>query len=245
MNTWQKVIKLDSVNSTNEYVSNRLKQEKLVEGTIIYTLFQTAGKGQASNRWESNKNQNILLSLVLYPNFIKVTDQFVLSKAISLGIASYCEKYIDCITIKWPNDIYYRNKKLAGILIENSIKGNTIEKSIIGIGLNLNQESYSENIPNPVSIKQITNQNYVIEDEIIKLREEIKFYYNKLKTDNSYLDSAYINKMYRVNEFFDYKINTEKINAKIVGVNEFGYLQLELKTGERKEFDLKEIEFVI
>lgn len=245
MNSWQEIIRLPAVNSTNEYLSNRLKEKKLDEGTIIYSLFQTAGKGQASNIWESKENENILLSLIIYPDFIGVANQFALSKAVSLGIAKYCQQYVKDIKIKWPNDIYYENKKLAGILIENSIKGNRIEKCIVGIGLNLNQDSFSENIPNPTSLNLITNKKYKIEKEVIKLRQEIKFYYNQLKENINGLDEHYINKMYKFNHWASYRINGETLKAKIIGISDFGHLQLLFENKEKKEFDLKEIEFVI
>ena len=126
MTSWREMIKLNTANSTNEYASEILKEEKLSEGTIIFSLNQTAGKGLGENSWESEKNKNILLSIILYPKFLKVKDQFLLSKAVSLGIANYCKMETNHISIKWPNDIYYKNKKLAGILIENSIKGTQI-----------------------------------------------------------------------------------------------------------------------
>jgi BirA family biotin operon repressor/biotin-[acetyl-CoA-carboxylase] ligase len=245
MNNWQKIIELDSVDSTNNYTSNILNQEKLPEGTIICTKVQTAGKGLGSNTWESENGKNLLFSLILYPDFIEIKDQFLLSKAIALGISEYCDTKITGINIKWPNDIYYKQQKLAGILIENSIKGTRIERSIIGIGLNLNQEKFISDAPNPISLKQITDDNFEITKELELLREHIQTFYNKLKSDLNSLNILYTERMFRFNQFNLFKTNSGIEELKIVGVNEFGYLQTISKLNEKKEFDLKEIEFIL
>lgn len=245
MNNWQKIIELDSVDSTNNYTSNILNQEKLPEGTIICTKVQTAGKGLGSNTWESENGKNLLFSLILYPDFIEIKDQFLLSKAIALGISEYCDTKITGINIKWPNDIYYKQQKLAGILIENSIKGTRIERSIIGIGLNINQEKYISDAPNPISLKQITDDNFEITKELELLREHIQTFYNKLKSDLYSLNILYTKRMFRFNQFNLFKTNSGIEELKIVGVNEFGYLQTISKLNEKKEFDLKEIEFIL
>lgn len=246
MENWQKIFQLGSINSTNIYTSDLLKTKVLGEGTIISTLFQTDGKGLGKNSWESEKGKNILLSIVLYPTFLQIENQFLLSKAISLGIANYCYTKSNYIKIKWPNDIYYNDKKLAGILIENSVKGSVIEKSIAGIGLNVNQEIFVSDAPNPVSLKQITKKNYLIEQEIIKLRNNIQFFYEKLKAGNiKSIDKEYLKCLYQFGEYKKYKSGDKIFEGKITGVNEFGHLQMLTKEGEKKEFDLKEIEFIL
>jgi BirA family biotin operon repressor/biotin-[acetyl-CoA-carboxylase] ligase len=245
MNNWQKIIELDSVNSTNDYTSNKLRREKLPEGTIICTKVQTAGKGLGSNTWESESGKNLLFSLVLYPDFLEVKDQFLLSKAISLGIAEYCDTKTTGIKIKWPNDIYFNKEKLAGILIENSIKGTRIERSIIGIGLNLNQEKFISNAPNPISLKQIIDNNFEIPKELELVREHIQTFYNKLRSNLYSLNNLYTENMFRFNQFNLFKTNSGIEELKIVGVNEFGYLQTISKSEQKKEFDLKEIEFIL
>jgi BirA family biotin operon repressor/biotin-[acetyl-CoA-carboxylase] ligase len=245
MEIWQKLIKLDSVDSTNEHTSNILKQKKLPEGSIFFSMSQTAGKGLGSNTWEGEKGKNLLLSIVLHPSFLEVKDQFLLSKAVSLGISNYCDTKTDDIKIKWPNDIYYQNKKLAGILIENSIKGSKIEKSIVGIGLNLNQELFVSNAPNPISLKNITGIEFEIDKELLVLRDFIQDSYLKLKTDRVSLNKLYLGKMFRYNEFHLYKIENQTLELKITGVNEFGHLQTISLDGVTNEFDLKEIEFVL
>ncbi len=245
MENWQKIFQLGSINSTNIYTSELLKSKVLCEGTIISTLFQSAGKGLGENKWESEKGKNMLFSIVLYPTFLQIENQFLLSKAISLGIVNYCHTKSNHIKIKWPNDIYFKDKKLAGILIENSVKGSKIEKCIVGIGINVNQEIFTSDAPNPVSLKQITKKNYLIEQEIIKLRNNIQFFYDKLKGGNTEsIDKEYLKCLYRLGEFKQYKTSNTIFEGKITGVNEFGLLKILTKDGEKKEFDLKEIEFI-
>ena len=120
-----------------------LKKKKLLKGTIVYTNYQSAGQGQSGNKWESEDGKNLLISIVLFPSFIKPADQFHISMTISLGICDFLKRYIPGCSIKWPNDIYVNNDKIAGILIENFILGNKIENTIAGIGLNINQDKFS------------------------------------------------------------------------------------------------------
>jgi BirA family biotin operon repressor/biotin-[acetyl-CoA-carboxylase] ligase len=246
MESWQKIIKLSLVNSTNNYFSDLLRKTKYPEGSIISALFQSSGKGLENTTWESEKGKNLLFSLVLYPDFLPVDKNFLLSKVVSLGIVNYMLAKTDYIKIKWPNDIYYQNKKLAGILIENIIKGSDINQSIIGIGLNLNQTTFLSDVPNPVSLNQITKKTYSIDQEIVKLRSNIQFFYDKLKAGKfEEINKEYIKCLYRYNEFHNYSSNNKIFKAKITGINEFGHLQVLTEDQEKKEFDFKEIEFVI
>jgi len=246
MESWQNIIFLDKVNSTNQYLSKLLKDSKLAEGSIVSTTYQETGKGQGNNAWESEKGKNLLVSMVLYPAFLPIDKNFLLSKIISLALIDYLLEETKDIKIKWPNDIYYKDKKIAGILIENIIKGSNINQSIVGIGLNLNQSDFTSDAPNPVSLSQITGKNYLIEEEIIKLRNFIRAHYQKLML-NKYpeINKEYLKFLYRFNSYHQYQANNQYFTAKITGVNEFGYLQLDTKAKEKIEFDFKEVEFVI
>ena len=246
MDTWQKIIKLGTVDSTNTYTWKKLKETQFPEGTIFSAMQQTAGRGNGSNQWESEKGKNILLSLILYPTYIAIENQFLISKAISLGIANYAQSKTDGIKIKWPNDIYYKDRKIAGILIENTIKGTKINASVVGIGFNINQETFKSNAPNPVSLKQITGKNYSPDQEIIKLRNNIRFFYDLLKAGKlDEINHNYLKCLYRFNEFAMYKSQNIKFKAKITGISDFGHLQLTTENGEQKQFDFKEVEFIL
>ena len=183
---------------------------------------------------------------MLYPTDLPLDKHFLLSKVISLGLVDYVSAKTNHIKVKWPNDIYCQDKKLAGILIENVIKGNSIKQSIVGIGLNLNQTVFTSDAPNPVSLKQITGKNYLIEQEIVKLRSSIRFFYKKLiQNQFEEINTEYLKCLYRFNSTHNYKIKDRLLKAKITGVSEFGYLQIETLENEKLEFDFKEIEFVI
>ncbi len=146
--------------STNTCAALLLKQQKPPEGTVIHANFQTAGKGQKGNIWVSEAGKNLLFSIILFPDMIKPEEQFGISMAISLGICDFLNKLIPVCSIKWPNDIYAGDDKIAGILIENSIRGGNIESSIAGIGLNINQVIFPSYLPNPVSLKLITGKEH-------------------------------------------------------------------------------------
>ncbi len=246
MDPWQRIVKLDSLESTNAYVSGLLKKTMPEEGSIYSSLFQSAGKGIGQNKWESEKGQNLLFSLVLYPSFLPVENQFLISKAVSLGIANYIQAKTNYIKIKWPNDIYYKDKKIAGILIENSIKGSNLNSSIIGIGFNLNQAEFKSDAPNPASLHQITKKTYSIDQELIKIRTNIRFFYDKLKAGKlEEINQEYLKCLYRFNEIHEFKTGNEIFKARITGINEYGHLQLTTENNEIREYGFKETEFVI
>ncbi|MCR5130668.1 MAG: biotin--[acetyl-CoA-carboxylase] ligase [Prevotella sp.] len=150
-----KLIHLDEVDSTNRY----LRDYQPAEGelaTICVADFQTAGRGCGTNRWESERGQNLLCSLLIHPNDIPAAQQFHISMAIALAICDALNEFgVKELSVKWPNDIYWRDRKLCGILIENTLAGSIIRNSIIGIGLNVNQREFHSDAPNPVSLRQI------------------------------------------------------------------------------------------
>lgn len=240
-----KIIHLKSTSSTNAYAAKLLKELDVKDGTIIITDEQTSGRGHNKNKWESKLGKNLTFSLIYYPNFLAITKQFYLSKCISLGILDYLKKHTNKIKIKWPNDIYVKDKKIAGILIENTIKGNYLSNSIIGIGLNINQEKFYSDAPNPVSLFQINNKTYDLKTELTKIAICIDKYYDKLKAGNySELNKQYFKSLYRKGKFYKYQSEEGIFKGKIVGISEFGHLQIQTKNQILKEFDFKEIKFL-
>src|SRR4030043_1139663 len=150
------IIPYENLTSTNTEAALLLKKNNIPEGTVIHTEYQTAGRGQHGNRGESEKGKNLLISIILYPGSVKSEEQFLISMTISLGICDFVDRYLEGSKVKWPNDIYFKDDKIAGILIENSLMGDTIESSVAGIGLNINQENFPGEIRNPVSLRMIT-----------------------------------------------------------------------------------------
>ena len=218
------------------------------EGTVVRAIEQTAGKGQPGNHWESEPKMNITMSLLLRPEFLSIVDHFFISIAVSLGITDYlADKKIEDVCIKWPNDIYVGNKKICGILIENTIIGHTIDSSIVGIGLNINQEKFLSDAPNPISLTNITNKTYDLSTELHLLCNSLLRRYAMLANGNhAGLRDEYIARLYRFNQMADYKLPSADtiFKAKIIDVAPEGRLIMECANGKIMKFAFKEVEFV-
>ena len=237
------VIYLPTCHSTSTYARNLAAKEKITEGTVILTSEQTAGRGQMGNSWESEPYQNVTLSIILRPVFLKISEQFYLNIAISLGIYNFLHGYLDHdLKIKWPNDILYDNYKLGGILIENVIKGHNIEYSIIGIGLNINQRAFKT--PQASSLKLLTGSHYNLEELVPKLLKSIEETYLRLRQNQLFeLKNEYIRGLFRWGEKYTFKSNV-LFEGKIVGIDEYGRLLVEDNNQEVKHYNFKEIAFI-
>jgi len=240
------IIFLNRVDSTNNYANQLILSNAAEDGTVVMAQFQKKGKGLDGNFWESEAGKNLLSSIVLYPRFLTAGKQFQISKAISLGILEFLEKQIGDVSIKWPNDVYVNDKKIAGILIENSIKGNYLSSSILGVGLNLNQENFKSVAPNPISLKLLTGKVYNCATVILEIKRNFYKWYEKLKTGNfDEINSTYFTHLYRRGEWQTYVKQDKYFDGRIVGIGEFGQLQLEKQNGAIEEFMFKEVSFVI
>jgi BirA family biotin operon repressor/biotin-[acetyl-CoA-carboxylase] ligase len=239
-----KFIKLESVESTNIYAFDLLANQKVVdETTVVYSNIQTKGKGLGANVWHSEDYKNLSFSIIVFPDAV-ADKHFVLSMLVSLAICEYLESKGVAAKIKWPNDIYYQNRKLAGILIENSILGELISSSVIGVGLNLNQKEFPTWIPNPISLTNITGVEYDIKTEIEIIAKFIanKIQLVKIKSVES-IKSEYLAKLFRLQEKSVFKLNEERFTAKIIDVKPDGHLVLKTESDTELEFYFKEIEF--
>ena len=240
-----RIIKLETVSSTNAYLKKLQREKKLVHGTLVIADKQTAGKGRGKNTWESEKGKNLTFSFVIYPELLKAKQAFYISKCVSLGIAAFIKNYTDEVTIKWPNDIYVGKKKIAGILIENSIAGDTIASSLIGIGININQTYFRSKAPNPVSLKQLTGINLDLQNSLDVLIMSISEYLSILeKGEHKKINALYTAALYRFQEMSNYKIQDKKEKAKITGVDEHGRLQLEATHGKKYVCNIDDVSFL-
>lgn len=240
------IIFLENLPSTNTYASQILRSENVKEGTIIYTNYQSAGRGHASNKWESEDGKNLLFSILLFPTMINPANQFIISMAISLGICDFIQKHIPVCSVKWPNDIYVNNDKIAGILIENTIMGNMLENSIAGVGLNINQIKFHSSAPNPVSMKLITGTDYNMKESLTELASFLDKRYKQLISEKyQQLRDEYISNLFRLNEWASYRDGTGVFTGRIISVSENGRLQVATKSGSINEYSFKEIEFII
>ncbi|MCL2417421.1 MAG: biotin--[acetyl-CoA-carboxylase] ligase [Bacteroidales bacterium] len=249
-----KILKFEQLDSTNNYAKTLIKEGKAKNGQIIYATSQTAGRGQKESSWESETGKNLTLSLITEPKNIEAKNQFLISQAVSVGIVNYlksvceqvgCADHAPTIHIKWPNDIYIGMKKIAGILIENTVRDNQILFSVIGVGLNVNQTEFSENAKNPTSLNLINKEQYDLENELDELTTCIVNVLDCLHFDEGEdCRIRYLEHLLFFNEEQKYIVRGEKIFGKIIGVNSFGFLQIQIKDGAILECDIKEVVYV-
>jgi BirA family biotin operon repressor/biotin-[acetyl-CoA-carboxylase] ligase len=240
------IVRLTETDSTNNYANGQIRNFEVPEGTVFLAYEQTAGRGQVKNLWESETGKNLTFSIVVYPDFLEIRSQFMLSKVVSLGIYSALSKYVGSLKIKWPNDIYAGNQKLGGILIENSIMYGLLKSSVIGIGLNVNQIHFKSNAPNPVSLSMLTNQHFDCDEILTEVLSGIDLYYALLRVgEYSRIDTEFIASLYRLNERHCFKAENEIFEGEIIGVNEIGQLLIQRTDGEVLDFHFKEVEFLI
>ena len=243
-----KIIRVKSVESTNDYaLSLYRKGMQLSDGTIVITDTQTAGKGLDKNRWESEPGKNLTFSVCLFPHFLPVERQFELNKAVSLGIFDFVSEMVpdEKVTIKWPNDIYINDEKVAGILISNTVKGDILDFTVAGIGINVNQTRFLSDAPNPVSLISFLKKELSLKECLSLVCGKLDERYGQLRAGRFYqLDAGYLRSLYRLNELHNFKYKDKKISAMITGVSKYGHLQLTTSVGEKLECDLKEISFL-
>ncbi|MEI6123757.1 MAG: biotin--[acetyl-CoA-carboxylase] ligase [Bacteroidota bacterium] len=242
-----KIIKIDAIESTNAFAETLLADRKIDSSTCIITNNQTSGKGMGRNKWHSEPNLNLIFSLVYFPDFLLASNQFALNKTVALAVSDLLKQLLDKenIFIKWPNDIYINDKKGAGILIKTSVQYQTINWAIIGIGININQKSFPEYLPNPGSVIQYKKIEIDLDNTLNIFLAIFEKRYNQLKTgQTSLIDREYLNRLYQLNIASDYIVRGEKIKATIKGVNQFGWLQLLTDKGNTIECEVKQLKFV-
>jgi len=239
----KKIFFIKEIPSTNALLWEMIRERNLPEGFVVSTDFQTAGKGQRGNSWESDAGKNLLFSLALYPHKVPIEQQFILSQLVSVGIKKALDKYTDGITVKWPNDIYWNDRKLAGILIENSLQGGQINSVVIGIGLNVNQTEFLSNAPNPVSLRQIKGKRLAKKPLLNSICAHIMELY--LELDAEKIRTEYAKGLYRKDGFHTFQTPEETFQARIQTVHPDGQLELKTENGEKHRFYFKEVQFVI
>jgi len=242
----QNLITIKQVDSTNNFLKNSLTNSKpFHEGTVIMAESQYAGRGQQQNRWHSEDGKNLTFSILLNPVFLPLKQQFDLTRTISLGIINALTPLLgDQLKIKWPNDIYYADGKLGGILIENMVQSGQIKNSIIGIGLNINQEKFPLEVPNAVSLKQILLKDYDLKLILSDICKNIEAVYLKLKAGHfDLIRKDYLARLYWLNERKRFKAGGKVFEGIIENVREDGVLILNNGSGT-SEYTQKEIEFL-
>ena len=241
-----KYIHLEQIDSTNAYLQ-RQQSEHDIRNWVVSTDEQTAGKGMGSNGWESEVGKNLTFSLALDMGFLPAERQFLLSEAVALGIIEVLDTLLpsEKLSIKWPNDIYFENRKLAGILINSTIKANMMDVSIFGIGLNVNQMKFQDWPTHPISLKMVTGKEYDLNPLLEQIAGSI---YNKvqiLKAKPSIIEEAYLQRLFRYRTWADYEVGGKVLRLFMTGIDPFGRLQLLDTENKPYCFDIKEIRFII
>ena len=239
----------DTTASTNDDA----RDEKYREWDVVWADFQTAGRGQRGHEWHSRKGENLTFSAVLEPTFVPIAEQFSVSEVVALSLVDMLAEYGVEAKIQWTNDIYVGDRKLVGILIEHSLAATTLRRTIVGVGINVNQIEFDASIPNPVSMAQLLGRELDPEAVLHCFLQHLQRNYEALREMQNakckmqnLLHERYNSLLYRLNELRTYALPSgERFSAKILGTAPNGALRLEDTEGKTKDYLFKEIEFVI
>lgn len=239
---------MPTCHSTNDELAKMIQEseDEIPEGTVVATAHQTAGRGQRGNRWDTAPGENLTFSVLLRPRFLRATEQFRLSIAVALGVYALLSEYLDeALKVKWPNDIFYGNQKLGGLLIENTLQGYALAESVVGIGLNVNQLQFG--VPTATSLRAVTGQpyRYDLDALLARLLECLEAEYLRLRQGGHEAQKArYLALLHRYQEWHPFRdAEGRMFNGQILGVDEAGRLALQTEGGVRY-FGVKEVGFV-
>ena len=236
----------DTLDSTNAYLQ-RLQSETDIRDWVVSADEQTAGKGMGNNGWESEVGKNLTFSLAVDTGFLPAERQFLLSEAVPLGIVEVLDKLLptEKFSIKWPNDLYFGNRKLAGILINSTIKANMMDLSIIGIGLNVNQMQFKDWPTHPVSLKMITGKDYDLQPLMEQIAAHIIKKVELLKSNPTAIEQAYLKRLFRYQTWADYEVDGKTWRLFMTGIDAFGRLQLVDEQQTLHCYEIKQIKFLV
>lgn len=235
------VMEYETLSSTNT-LAESLPAGSLEDKQVILAYEQTQGRGQEGNHWESAPGKNILMTVILKPEALLAGRQFAVSMVIALGCLDFIRRYAEKGSVKWPNDVYVGDKKIAGILISHRIAGPYIRHSICGIGVNINQPCFVSDAPNPVSLFQLTGKEWPLEKTLAELLDCIGQRYAAIQ-DYESLERDFLDSMYRREGIFDWEDENGKFRASIAGIDEYGQLVLRDTEGKERVYAFKEVKY--
>lgn len=250
-------INLPKVDSTNSFVREMLAEEgtggvvsasALPGFTLVVADDQTKGRGQVGNSWETERGKNIIFSLLCHPDFVRASQQFVLSQSIALAVRNALQKRVPEgveVTVKWPNDIYVGEKKISGTLIECDLMGKGISNCIIGTGVNINQVEFRSDAPNPVSLAQLTGREWDREEILADIVDEFSEKYEMLREGrDEEVRAEYMACLFRKEGMHEYEDVRGRFRAEIAGVEPTGHLLLRFENGNVVRYEFKEVKFL-
>ncbi len=238
----KKIVFMPSCHSTNDICAALVEKDGPSDGLVVITDFQEKGKGQGRNTWSSEKGENITLSYYLNTDFLLAKEQYFLNMAVSLAVLGTVREFLDDqVEIKWPNDIYY-GKKISGILIQNSLRGPSMEYSIVGIGLNVNQVDFP--IENATSLRKISGKWYTLQSVFETLSAQLEFHYTMLRSKSfDQIKNLYMNNLRWLNETHIYENEGVEFSGKIVDILPHGNIVIRTEEGD-KSFDFQRVSFI-
>lgn len=241
-----KTIHLPETDSTNRFLHQLSAEEPSAENVLVTADFQTAGRGQGTNSWESERGRNLLFSLLVHPRHIPARRQFLLSEVEAVAIKEVLDDYVDGISLKWPNDIYWHDRKLGGTLIETNLSRAGVTRCIFGTGLNVNQTTFVSDAPNPVSLCQILGHELDRDRLLSEIIARI-FHYLDLLEGNQFaeISTRYHNALYRRSGYHPYQDSAGEFEALIVEVEDDGHLILVDRQGQFRSYAFKEVSFCL
>ena len=240
-----KIIRFDEIDSTNSFLHGYHEGDD-VETVVAVAEYQTAGRGQGTNHWESERGKNLTMSVRVAPKGVKATEQYVLSMCMALAVKDALLEYSEGMTVKGPNDIYWNDKKISGTLIETTIAGKNVKTCIFGTGINVNQTEFLSDAPNPVSIKQIVGHEVDREELLKKVVENLEKYLKIVYSgERKKIHDAYMNCLYRKEGVHKYRDNNGTFEASIERVEDSGHLVLRSTDGRERRYGFKEVTFVL
>ena len=244
-------IYIKEVDSTNDFL-HRYTPSSEEQMTVAWTDFQTSGRGCDTNTWESEAGKNLTFSVLLHPVSVPVANQFILSMANALALRDMLQTFVGEITIKWPNDIYWRDRKLCGTLIEPSLRGGLIKDCVIGTGINVNQTVFVGDAPNPVSLAMILGHEMDREQVLGQVTEALSWYMDQVADVTTWplLRRRYKDSLYRGVGEHPFRSDADGLfMASIVDVEDDGHLVLRCRVAdgqyERRRYLFKEVSFVL
>lgn len=235
------ILEFEQAGSTNT-LAEELPKEELTDKSVVLTFRQTGGRGQAGNKWESIPGKNISMTVVFKPVNLDAARQFAVSMVIALGCCDFIGRYVEGCTVKWPNDVYVGDKKMVGILIEHTISGTNIGRSLCGVGVNVNQQVFVSDAPNPVSLAQLLGHELPLHDALAELLECIGKRYEQIYNYHL-LEHDFVEALYRRYGEFEWEDETGVFRASIAGVDEYGRLVLRDSEGAERAYGFKEVKY--
>ena len=240
----------DSIGSTNTYLRSLNGGDPQYDYEVAVADFQTAGRGQKGNTWESEAGKNLLFSILAHPRNIKVQEQFYISESIALAtsdavITAIGPQYAPGVSVKWSNDIYWNDFKMAGILIENTLQGSSILDTVVGVGLDVNQEVFLSDAPNPISLKNITGREFDLDALLNDIIDRFIGYMELPAHKRPDVDKLYRSRLYRRDGFHKFRDVQGEFEARIEGIRPDGCLMLLTDSGQHRVYEFKQVQFIL